>query len=389
MRSRLATFGVVLLATVAVATSAAAVGGGGAARATSSSVVVDPAAVPWSEVGPGWELVAWEPHPHAKQNNNYIELVSPLGTMYADYATGPGTRLVAWAGDRTTALLQAGDRFELLDLTTGTLVHTFRLHVPSGATLETPSFTWPMGLSLYFVEGTGNWRKMDAHPERTSLTGTVEARFPGSSSAVGSFNGSMLSSSDGTQVVFGGLHGLAVFSNEGTLTSQLVMRQARGCAPNFFWSATEVLAACSDGPYQRLIMFSLTTGKWWAIDQRPRGTDLGDLQAWRGGSTVYVEVASACAYRYVAILQGDAPKFMNVPGVPQGQSDWVIDATSNSVLVGAAPACYGGREVVIWYTPSTGAAHQILGPPVVGGLIDGIQPYPAAPYGTPSAFGYY
>jgi TolB protein len=391
MRARLATFGVVLLATFAVATTASATAGGSRDAQTSGigGVAVDPAAVPWGDVGPGWELAAWEPHPSAKQKVNYIELVSPFGAAYAVYATGPNTQLVAWAGDRTTALLEAGDRFEVLDLATGTLTHTFRKQVPASAVIYASSFTWPQGLALYLVEETGNYRNVAVHPERVSLTGTVEMHYPGSEPAVGTFNGSMLSSADGKQVVFGAAHGLALFDNDGAFVAQLVMRQAGNCSPEFYWSATEVLADCQDGVYPRLIDFSLTTGKWRAIDQRPRGTDSGDLQAWRGGPTVYVKVASACGYVYVAMLQGDDPVYMNIPGIEEGTSEGVVDTTSTSVLVGASPACTGGREIFDWFTPATDAVRQILGPPVSGGLIDGIVGYPSTPYGSSSMVPYF
>lgn len=389
MRSRLATIGIVLVAMLAVATSASALSGGhdNVHASGAGSVVVDPAAIPWGDVGAGWELVAWEPHPHAKQNNNFIELVSPSGAGYVDYATGPGTQVVAWAADRTTALLRAGDRFEVLDLATGTLTHTFRVHVPNGASLNVSSFSRPLGLAVYLVETTGIYH-LAVHPERVSLRGTVEARYPGSEPAVGTFNGSMLSSTDGTQVVFGAAHGLAVFDNDGAIAAQLVMRQARGCSPDFYWSTTEVLADCWDGSFPRLIVFSLTTGKWWAIDQRPRGSDDGDLEAWRGGSTVYVQVASACGYIYVATLQGDDPVYMAVPGIEQGTSDWVVNTTPTSVLVSAAPACEGGRGILDWFTPSTGVADQIAGPPVTGGVIVGVEPYPATPQGSSPSFSF-
>lgn len=390
MRSRLGTLLVILLVALGVTNSASALDNLHVSHhATGSSVTVEPASVPWGEVGPGWELVSWEPHPHAKQNVNYIELVSPYGSTYAVYATGPGTHLVAWAGDRTDALLQTTSKIEVLNLQTGTIVDAFGARAPAGASINVSSFTWPHGLALYLYEATGNYLRVDVHPERTSLSGTVEMRYPGSEPAVGTFNGSMLSSADGTHVVFGAERGLALFDNDGVLAAQLVFRQARECSPDFYWSPTEVLADCVDGDYQRLIIFSLVTGKWWAIDRKPRGNDLGDIEAWRGGSTIYVEVTSACGYAYVATLQGDAPVYLNVPGIQKGTTDSVVDTTSTSVLIQAEPSCVPGRAIYDWFTPSTGSVRQILGPPITGGWTIADLPYPATPSGSPPAFADY
>jgi TolB protein len=383
MKSCLAIIAAALVATLTVASSATAVASGHHVRSSEGRVIIDPAAVPWGDVGPGWELVAWMPHPSSRLPVNYVELVSPYGTTYAIFATDFPTTLVAWAGDRTTALLQSGDRFEVLNLATGTLTHTFRGHVADAGKGAWPqgSFTWPEGLAAYLNLPVGGWADNAVVNERTSLTGTVEARYPGSEPTLGAFNGSMLSSADGTQVVFGAEHGLALFGNDGALEARLVMRQASGCVADRYWSAAEVLATCQDGVYARLIVFSLATGKWWPIDERPQDGSIGDFDAWRGGSTIYVQEAGACAR--VATLVGPEPVILQVPGVGSNDSVSVVDTTSTSVLVDVKPSCYDTiRGLYYWITPSTGAVRQILGPPLTGGWIDAIVAYPSSPSGT-------
>ena len=81
--------------------------------------------MPWSKVGPGWELVQWVPSHGAT-----LYLVGPNGAKYT-LRTGagaePGT-LVAWSGDKSRALFFNDDTGKVtqLNLMTGK-TNTFSL----------------------------------------------------------------------------------------------------------------------------------------------------------------------------------------------------------------------------------------------------------------------
>ena len=176
-RSQIGIGAAIAIAALMVAGSASALSaprseGADRAPATTWGMVVDPAAVPWGDVG--WvELVTWQPHPSSSTVTNDVELVAPWGTAYPIFAADHLTDVIAWAGDRRDALLANGDLIRVLDLETGTIVDSFRVppNELSGAT-----FTWPEGLALYLDTSTGT--SYVVHTERTTLSGKVEVRFP-------------------------------------------------------------------------------------------------------------------------------------------------------------------------------------------------------------------
>ena len=81
--------------------------------------------MPWSKVGPGWELAEYTAGPAGKAAPVTLYLISPAGVRYSMHTwSGRGTipYLIAWSGDKTRALLGlTGSQYEQLTLSTGKL----------------------------------------------------------------------------------------------------------------------------------------------------------------------------------------------------------------------------------------------------------------------------
>jgi len=342
------------------------------------------AEVPWGSVGGGWLLVGWQagtPAPHHAVPS-YLVLISPTGQRYLlmreDRALAAAT-LAAWSGDGSRALFasQTASRttMQVIDLHTGTLSSSFVVPTSRAVNYQSASFTRPDGLAtdvLTFVQSGGT--SANGHDELTrySLQGQPETTYPHAFPAVGRFVGSWLASPDGTSLVLGAGKGLAVVSNAGAILRQVVIHGASSCSPVRWWSRTTVLAQCGPGP---LYVFPVDGGAPAALTRKPVPPDSGDISAWHVGRSVYVQVASACGYVYLARLVGADPVMVHVPGVPTGHTVFVVGVSQRSIAVEASLACQG-HPSLMWYTPSTRSVKVVFGPPINGGVIGTVLIYP-------------
>jgi TolB protein len=336
-----------------------------------------PSQIPWSSVGHAWLLAQWQagtPRPHHPVPS-YLVLVAPTGQRYIvlreDHQLATAT-FTAWSGDGSRALFvaQSGGATTMLivDLRTGAISSSFVMPLPSNVNYQNAGFTRPDGLALDVL----NYGSHDVL-SRYSLAGQAQISYPAAFSSVGRFDGSWLSSADGTTLVMGAGHGLAIVSNDGVTSRQLVIHQASSCYPLRWWSATVVLAQC--GPEPRLYEFPIHGSAPVALTRKPVPPDNGDIGAWRVGSHVYVQVASACGYVYLARLNGADPVMVHVPGVPTGHSVDVVGASQSSLALEASLACQG-HPSLIWFTPASNSVKVVLGPPVTGGNIGQVFIYP-------------
>ena len=105
----------------AATTAAATAGAAGTAGVTAQAR----AQVPWSKVGPGWELAEYTTVPAGKAVPVTLYLISPTGARYPMHTWGALVTvpfLIAWSGDKTRAMLGLdGNRYEQLTLKTGQL----------------------------------------------------------------------------------------------------------------------------------------------------------------------------------------------------------------------------------------------------------------------------
>jgi hypothetical protein len=343
----------------------------------STPVPTDPWAVPWSSVGPGWLLASWEPHPHAKQDVQYVELVSPSGTRYILFRLpgGESVRVSDWSGDGSRILLvrstPTSSIVSTVDLQSGAVEASFTLHNEPSVLA---AFTRPMGLAVLVDNTTGGIT-------RYSLDGSVKVRFPARFPRIGRWTDTWLESPDGTQLVLGARQGIAIFENDGTLVAQLPVAHAQYCQPARWWSPTVILANCTQferhrGEVTRLLRFSENLAQPEPLTRMPAGLDLGDLNAWRVSGEVYVQATTGCGLGFLAELHGATPTQIRIPGL-EPDNTAIVAATSESLALESADGCTGA-PVVDWYTPATDTVLRVLGPPVSPGDVTAVLGYPDA-----------
>jgi hypothetical protein len=334
-----------------------------------------PSQIPWASVGRGWMLTNWAPAaaPSAHYKVLYLVLSNQAGQRYIVMKeSGPLARadLLDWSGDAQRALFDIETNsgvttLYVVDLRTGAVANTFV--VPTSATdnFQTAGFTRPQGLAIVVDTYTTH-----AILTRYSLGGQAEAVYPTAFSSVGRANGSWLYSPEGTELVLGAVHGLAFVSNGGTPLAQLPLKGSSYCTPQRWWSATVVLATCSVGAHSETRLFEFHVGEQSpdALTRVNVPPDDGDLSGWRVSGRVYVQVASACGYVYLARLVGAAPIMVNVPGVPSGHSVYVLGASNTALALETSIACQG-HPVIGWYTPQSNSIRIVFGPHVTGGQL--------------------
>ncbi len=347
----------------------------GAAPAPRSSGFLPPSAIPWSSVGQGWLLAQWQPkftpppaaRRLARHTASYVVLVAPDGRRFlVQSIPSTSTALSSWSGDGRRALLVTQGtavRLEVLNLVTHAAADEFVLPTSNNVIYESAVFTRPQGLALNVVTQTNEHQLL----QRFSLSGAIEATYPAAFSRLGRFTGGFLPSPDGTRMVLGAGHGLAIATNAGVVVRQLALHAESWCLPQRWWSPGVVLASC--GSASRLFLFSVAGGPPVAIDRVPVAPDAGDLSAWRLGSAVYVQVASACGYEYLAKLDGKVPVRVKVPKVPLDHTVYVIGVAGSRLALQASVACNPGASL-LWYSPSKASSTIVLGPPVTSGTVD-------------------
>jgi hypothetical protein len=356
-------------------------------------------AIPWKQVGRGWVLALWGSSPPPSQDGPpsapvagetaSLYLLDPEGGRYlittvplADTPT-----LGSWSGSGRRALLvgqtttgeNPGTEVTEIDLASGA-VQTILL-TPS----TTVSFTNPHGLAL-LATTTGTTSVL----QRLSADGTMQLAYPTQFPPLGAFNGSSRESPDGTQIAMGtNSGGIALVDNAGHIERNLPVPGADVCVPERWWPASpspspspspsaspspsEVLASC----------YGITSGfsALWLLPTSgappsaltvppPAGSqDAGDQDAWQVGTNTYLQDEGACGYEYLGVLgSGHTTDPVAVPDVPKGESQLVLGAVKNQLLLQTAVAC-GADISLLWFNPQSQVTKVVLGPGANGGNV--------------------
>ena len=336
-------------------------------------------AIPWSQVGPGWTMALWSPEPApspgvttgvAPAATETLYLVNPIGGRYAVATVPTGLVVEDWSATGRVALLGSyGSSLETVDLGTGA-AHT--VSSSSKGRLLTGVLTKPNGQALLVLHQTTSNPATDTL-ERIGRDGAHQLTYPTDLGQVGTFDGGFLPSADGTELVLGATRGLAMVANDGQVLRPLTIPSGEpgavfaDCEPVRWWDAATLVVQCSG-----------STGLWLVPTDGspPRGltrnetgtVDLGDQDAWRIGSTAYVQALGACGYRYLATVNADGTTTpVEVPGVISGSSVVVIGVTGSRLELQTTVADCGGGQSLVWYDPGARTTEAILGPPLDGG----------------------
>jgi hypothetical protein len=315
-----------------------------------------PSQIPWPKVGPGWELVQYTTHA-TTQTMTTLYLVGPSGAKYALRASRDEQfSLVAWSGDKTRALLDddAAGRAEQLNLMSGKLT-TFAL----GGQASPIGYTLPRGLNILALQRHGSSFAL----ARYSLTGKLVKVLVSSKWAA--FGEAY--APDGATLAVAGPAGVGLVSNVGGVIRQLDVPGTDptvGCSPERWWNASTILAACiatSTNSEPRLWLLPASGARPTALTpQRTAGHDLGDFDAWRLTSGLYLQSEGACGVTEInrQAANGSVTP-VNVPGT-SNTDNVIVSASGSRLLIEPEGACRAEEPGLLWYDPATHAEQWLF-----------------------------
>jgi hypothetical protein len=353
--------------------------------------------IPWTQVGPGWLLATWsqvpgrsaggelqpgQPTPETATTTLY--LVDPAGgrypiTTFPPPGAGPSPTLADWSGDGTHALFyayapapSATYTVTTVDLRSGTQA-SFTIDNGANSFDVAARYSRPQGKAVLLAKSNGaeaGWLK------RVDLAGRPELTYPVSRD----FQGSYLSTPDGTHLVLGMADGLALMGNDGTAGKTLPITGAQDCAPTRWWEANStVVARCLGHGPARLWLVPISGEPPTALTAplNGQGPDYGDLNAWQLPSDTFVQVAGACGSEYLGKLSavGGTTTRVDVPDADPRSSIRVIGPNAGHLVVQGRASC-GGGKALFDYDPAANTSTVLLGPPLNAGGVIAALPYP-------------
>jgi hypothetical protein len=326
------------------------------------------AAVPWSKVGPGWALAMYSASRAGegvkpKAGPSTLYLISPQGGRYKLVtwsARSPQAQwsLLGWSGDVGRALFASNpgfgstvrERIYQLQLRTGRITG---FTLPANVTAV--GYSRPNGLNILAVSGVTL--------QRYSLTGKLQKNLASVAGLAAFGTGSGIAySSDGAELAAGSANGLELISNAGGVIRGLPVPGAtQGCGAVRWWSPSKVLASCAvtNGPGTRMWLVPASGARPTALTPvRTGGFDLGDFNAWRLSSGLYVDGFGACG----TLVIGRQPAHGNEQqvSVPGADSSLVVNATRSQLMVERINSCSPGISLV-WFNPATRAMTVAIG----------------------------
>jgi hypothetical protein len=317
------------------------------------------ASVPWSEVGPGWTLAEYTTGTFQKARPVTLYLVDPRGGKYRLYqwpATKEPWQLVDWSGDKARALfLPTGAKAGTMDqlkLATGKMT-SFRLPSSVGFVL---GYSHPDGVNVLAThDGIA----------RYNLNGKLQAQL-----IKGNKYDEAISAPNGKTEVVNGTTGVDLVSNTGGIIRSLSVPgvSRNSCTPVRWWNASVVLVSClpRSSPAAQLWLVPVSGAAPTALTpvRNGKGPDLGDLDAWKFRSGLYLQAAGPCGNQFIG-KQSASGKVteINVPG--SGGTNIVAATSGDSMLVKEVNGCLPSTALV-WFKPATKAVTKVLPAPKSG-----------------------
>ena len=363
---------------VATVMTASLVAGQVSAGPATAGPVPDRTAATYVPVpGPGWYLALVDhgrPGDYGiEPSRQRLELVDPdgaesriLGVDVGRHGRG-SAQLVDWSTDGSTALLlvDPGLRSQ----------HAVIVDVATGATTTVPlgervSSVLLDGSDTLLVTGWTNGGDGGAPLWRIDLAG-------GRSRLAARVDGSILPSPDGSTIVTGTRdwsgHGVRVLDRDGRVRQR--MATSTHCTPVRWWDRSRVELRCWSRRSLTLSLADVATGEVSALTH-PHGkdsADLGDVDARRIDSGLYLQASGPCGYYFLAHQLRDGS--VEPVKVPHAVGNVLLVAGEGHELVvehavscdGAAPRSALGRfdpvtheERVLTLLPENEAFDRIL-----------------------------
>lgn len=316
-------------------------------------------AVPWRKVGPGWTLAEYMAGTFQRGRPVTLYLVDPKGGKYQMYrwpATKYPWQLIDWSGDKARALFVATNTkpgtMDQLQLATGKMT-SFRLPSSVGSVL---GYTHPDGVNLLAThDGIA----------RYNLKGKLQAQL-----IKGNKYDEAISAPNGKTEVVNGTTGVDLLSNTGGVVRSLTVPSItrNSCTPVRWWSASVVLVSClpKSTPVAQLWLVPVSGAAPTALTpvRNGKGPDLGDLDAWKFKTGLYLEAAGPCGNQFIG-KQAASGKVTEI-NVPGSDGTNIVTATSgNTMQVAEINGCNPGTALV-WFNPATKAVTKVLPVPKNG-----------------------
>jgi hypothetical protein len=252
-------------------------------------------------------------------------------TVYSKKVTKKswGFTLADWSADGRTALLlvsgMEGSTAIVVDVTTG-VAQELPAHRLTTAVLD------PAGTGILAAAFTGGPRSSNQALERITWTGAT-------TQLMGSTNGNLVAGRNGT-VIAGDAdrpHVQVLLS----ASTGAVLNQFRGghgfCTPVRWWDQTQLLEMCG----KNLYLVDPSTGQSDQLSSGHGRGDYGHLDARYVGSKLYVQVAGACGYTYVAKVTKHSTRHLQVPHAVGNVL--MVDAVGKELILEHAASCDGSR----------------------------------------------
>ena len=238
-----------------------------------------------------------------------------------------GFVLADWSADGRTALLlvngMEGATPIVVDVITGA-AQEIPVHRLTTAVLD------PAGTGILAAAFNGGPRSSNQAVQRITWAGAVTQLLP-------TTNGSLVAGRNGTVIAGDGLHPrrqLLLSASTGAVLNTIRSRQGF-CSPVRWWDQTQLLETCG----KNLFLVDPSTGHF---DQLSRGHgrgDYGHLDARYVGSKLYVQVAGACGYTYVAKVTKHGTRHLQVSHAVGNVL--MVDAVGKDLILQHAASCDG------------------------------------------------
>jgi hypothetical protein len=352
---------------------AGALGAGVASASTAGAVTgqqstAPAAAVPWGSVGAGWVLTRYSTGTPSKPEPTTLYLVSPSGAKYPIDTWKAGATVpsvIAWAGDKTQALLYvsiprtnapAVTKYSELNLETGK-----QTALTLAGNANPLGYTLPTGQQILgeTANPAGNANAKITLARYTQAGKLVKALITEKGSGI-----SALYSPNGAALALAAPAAVSLLSNAGGTPKKLPVpgvNTSSDCSPVRWWNASTILADCepkNDLDIPQLWLVPASGAKPSALTPvRKSGADLGDIDAWQLSSGLYLQSLGACGSLEINKQASNGSiTSVTVPGT--NQSPIVVTASSSRLLVRTG-GCFNGGELV-WFNPGTRAEQWLF-----------------------------
>jgi hypothetical protein len=307
--------------------------------ALAAFTTVQQASASTAPVPPGSYLLVVDRGPDAEygeinSRTQRLVLVSATGetrTVYTREVSRKygGFLLLDWSVDGRTALLTAtkksGSRTIAVDVETGAVQE---LAVP----LLLTAVLDPAGTGIL----ASTWKSAQSNTvvlDRITWSG-ARTRLRDAT------NGSITPGRNGTVLTKGSKRGrvqLLLSTSTGAVVNRF--RGDGYCTPVRWWDAALLLEAC--GAPANLYLVDPATGSSVQLTSGHGRGDYGHLDVRNVGSKLYVQVAGACGYSFVARVTKGSTRHLRVPGAVG--SVILVDAVGKEVVLEHASSCDGDR----------------------------------------------